>query len=192
MEHQAITEKDPKNISMLREFVKRGEMTEAAFNKYVQNDANIDGIVDVNTSTTLSSTGDKIQFNGFTPNTLSFETIRRRLAAFANDRDWNQFHTPRNLLLAMVGEVGELSELFQWRGDDGCKPGLRNWSKDERVHLGEELSDVLLYLLRLSDRCEIDLGKAVLDKLEKNKTKYPASKVRGSSRKYSEYNDNTK
>jgi dCTP diphosphatase len=125
-------------------------------------------------------------YSGFRTD-VTLEDLRVRLADFANDRDWNQYHTPRNLLLAMVGEVGELSEIFQWRGDAGCAPGLPGWKSADREHLGEEMSDVLLYLLRLADRCEVDLGRAVLRKLRKNAEKYPAAKVRGSSRKYTEY-----
>ena len=120
---------------------------------------------------------------------VSLESLRERLADFADARDWNQFHSPRNLMLAMVGEVGELSELFQWRGDDGCKPGLPSWKAEDKVHLGEELSDVLLYLIRLADRCGVDLSEAALRKLAKNAEKYPASVVRGAARKYNEYSD---
>ncbi|MBA0802747.1 hypothetical protein Gohar_013020, partial [Gossypium harknessii] len=73
-----------------------------------------------------------------------------------------------------VGEVGELSEIFQWKGE--VPKGLPDWKEEEKVHLGEELSDVLLYLVRLSDICGIDLGKAALRKVELNAVKYPASK----------------
>ncbi|MBA0859851.1 hypothetical protein Goshw_011440, partial [Gossypium schwendimanii] len=73
-----------------------------------------------------------------------------------------------------VGEVGELSEIFQWKGE--VPKGLPDWKEEEKVHLGEELSDVLLYLVRLSDICGIDLGKAALRKVELNAIKYPASK----------------
>lgn len=104
---------------------------------------------------------------------------------FANERNWNKYHTPRNLLLAMIGEVGELSELFQWRGE--VMEGLPDWSEKEKEHLGEELSDVLIYLLRLSEKCKIDLPAAVLKKISKNKEKYPPFKVWGSSKKYTEY-----
>ncbi|KAK4341498.1 hypothetical protein RND71_039999 [Anisodus tanguticus] len=95
------------------------------------------------------------------------------MADFVEERDWDQFHTPRNLLLALVGEVGELSEIFQWKGE--VPRGLPDWEEKEKQHLGEELSDVLLYLVRLSDICGIDLGKAALRKLELNAIKYPAS-----------------
>lgn len=73
-----------------------------------------------------------------------------------------------------VGEVGELSEIFQWKGE--VPKGLPDWREEEKVHLGEELSDVLLYLVRLSDICGIDLGKAALRKVDLNAIKYPVSK----------------
>lgn len=72
--------------------------------------------------------------------------------------------------------MGELSEIFQWRGE--VPRGLPGWSPAEREHLGEELSDVLLYLVRLADVCGVDIGGAVLRKLEKNAQKYPAAKCR--------------
>ncbi|KAL0340530.1 UNVERIFIED_CONTAM: hypothetical protein Sradi_4569800, partial [Sesamum radiatum] len=81
-----------------------------------------------------------------------------------------------------VGEVGELSEIFQWKGE--VPRGLPDWQEQEKQHLGEELSDVLLYLIRLSDVCGIDLGKAALRKLELNAQKYPVHLCKGSSQKY--------
>ena len=63
--------------------------------------------------------------------------------------------------------MGELSEIFQWRGDEGCAPGLPLWSEEDKVHLGEEMADVLLYLLRLADRCQVDLPAAAKRKLQR-------------------------
>jgi dCTP diphosphatase len=91
----------------------------------------------------------------------------------------------RNLLLALVGEVGELAECFQWRGEVAA--GLPGFSLAERRHVGEELSDCLLYLLRLADACGIDLAAAAAAKMEKNAAKYPAEACRGSSAKYTRY-----
>ncbi|XP_042515536.1 dCTP pyrophosphatase 1-like [Macadamia integrifolia] len=105
----------------------------------------------------------------------SLKDLSRKLEEFAKARDWEPYHSPRNLLLAMVGEVGELSEIFQWRGE--VPKGLPNWEEADKEHLGEELSDVLLYLIRLSDMCGIDLGEAANKKIVKNAIKYPASKV---------------
>ncbi|KAJ6842359.1 dCTP pyrophosphatase 1-like [Iris pallida] len=104
------------------------------------------------------------------------------MADFAKERDWDQFHSPRNLLLALVGEVGELSEIFQWKGE--VPKGLPDWKEEEKEHLGEELSDVLLYLVRLSDICGVDLGRAALRKVELNAKKYPISHCKGSSMKH--------
>ena len=118
---------------------------------------------------------------------VTLESLRQDQAAFAAARDWDQFHTPRNVLLAMVGEVGELSELFQWRGDAGCGVDLPSWSENDKTHLGEEMADVLLYLVRLADRCGVDLPAVAKAKLEKNKHKYPADKCRGSAAKYTAY-----
>ena len=94
-------------------------------------------------------------------------------------------HTPRNLILALVGEVGELAECFQWKGE--VTNGLPEMTEAEKVHVGEEMSDVLLYLIRLSDVCGINLSKAVVSKLAKNSLKYQVSACKGSSAKYTEY-----
>ncbi|KAI3794892.1 hypothetical protein L1987_37533 [Smallanthus sonchifolius] len=115
---------------------------------------------------------------------VSLSELKKKMAEFAKERDWDQFHTPRNLLLALVGEVGELSEIFQWKGE--VPRGLLGWEDEEKQHLGEELSDVLLYLVRLSDICGVDLGKAVLRKLEINATKYPVKLSKGSSKKHNQ------
>ncbi|THU49734.1 hypothetical protein C4D60_Mb06t12660 [Musa balbisiana] len=119
---------------------------------------------------------------------VTLESLRRKMADFARERDWEQFHSPRNLLLALVGEVGELSEIFQWKGE--VPRGLPDWEEEEKQHLGEELSDVLLYLVRLSDICGVDLGKAALRKLELNALKYPVQLCKGSSRKHTRYSSN--
>ncbi|KAK6937874.1 NTP pyrophosphohydrolase MazG, putative catalytic core [Dillenia turbinata] len=102
---------------------------------------------------------------------VTLELLKQKMADFTKERNWERFHSPRNLLLALVGEVGELSEIFQWKGE--VPKGLPEWEEEEKVHLGEELSDVLLYLVRLSDVCGVDLGKAALRKIELNAIKYP-------------------
>ncbi|KAL3716133.1 hypothetical protein ACJRO7_007838 [Eucalyptus globulus] len=104
---------------------------------------------------------------------VTLDLLKQKMAEFSKEREWDKFHSPRNLLLALVGEVGELSEIFQWKGE--VPKGLPDWKEEERVHLGEELSDVLLYLVRLSDVCGIDLGRAALRKVELNALKYPVS-----------------
>ncbi|XP_042438312.1 dCTP pyrophosphatase 1-like [Zingiber officinale] len=123
---------------------------------------------------------------------VTLESLRKKMADFARERDWEQFHSPRNLLLALVGEVGELSEIFQWKGE--VAKGLPDWGEEEKQHLGEELSDVLLYLVRLSDMCGVDLGEAALRKLDLNAAKYPVHLCKASSMKrtynYSGANEN--
>lgn len=86
---------------------------------------------------------------------------------------------------SQVGEVGELSEIFQWCGE--VRPGLPDFSPEKVQHVGEELSDCLLYLVRLADRCGIDLAAAALAKIRKNEAKYPADACKGSSAKYTAY-----
>ena len=85
---------------------------------------------------------------------VTLERLRGAMAAFVAEREWERFHTPRNVLLALVGEVGEVAELFQWRGEVG--EGLPGWTPGDVAHVGEELSDVLLYLVRLAHLCRVD------------------------------------
>ncbi|KAI3987399.1 hypothetical protein MKX01_042403 [Papaver californicum] len=105
---------------------------------------------------------------------VSLEDLRQKMVDFAKERDWEKYHSPRNLLLALVGEVGELSECFQWKGE--VPKGLPDWKEEEKEHLGEELSDVLLYLVQLSHYCGIDLGKAALRKVHLNAIKHPVNR----------------
>ncbi|KAM4585271.1 glutamyl-tRNA(Gln) amidotransferase subunit B, mitochondrial [Odontesthes bonariensis] len=148
----------------------------------------------VNGADTGSSSHSKLQNGGAVePQRFTFspeptmEDIRRRQAEFTDERDWNKFHQPRNLLLAMVGEVGEVAELFQWRGE--VAEGLPDWTESEREQLAHELSDVLIYLVELAEKCRVDLPQAVLRKMALNRLKYPANKVHGSAKKYTEYKD---
>jgi len=113
------------------------------------------------------------------------EYLSDRVRAFAEARDWTQFHTVRNLILALVGEVGELAAEIQWIGDDGISVALRDPAKRETV--SAELADVFNYLLRIADVLEVDLGSALLEKLEVNEKRYPRDKARGSSAKYTDY-----
>ncbi|XP_020584900.1 dCTP pyrophosphatase 1-like isoform X2 [Phalaenopsis equestris] len=103
---------------------------------------------------------------------VGLKELSKKLQRFAEERDWEQYHSPRNLLLAMVGE---LSEIFMWRGE--VAKGLPNWKESDKQHLGEELSDVLLYLIRLADICGIDLGDAATKKIVKNAIKYPSKSI---------------
>lgn len=113
---------------------------------------------------------------------VTLKDLQKKMAEFSRERDWDQFHSPRNLLLALVGEVGELSEIFQWKGE--VPKGLPDWDEADKEHLGEELSDVLLYLVRLADICGVDLGDAALRKFNKNALKYPVQRSTASTPGY--------
>ena len=106
--------------------------------------------------------------------------LRERLRAFAAERDWDQFHNPKNLAMALAGEAGELMEHFQWLTFEQAA-ALAPDAKDE---VALEAADVLLYLVRLCDKCGIDLAAAAESKLEINAQKYPADKARGQMTKY--------
>ena len=92
---------------------------------------------------------------------LTLEQIRQMHDDFVMKRNWEQFHQPRNILLALIGELGEIAENFQWKPDSYCDNGLTKWTEKERNALADELSDVLIYLIRLSDRCRIDVSKTI-------------------------------
>lgn len=102
---------------------------------------------------------------------LDVNALVAALQQFADERDWQAFHTPRNLVLALTGEVGELAEIFQWLTDEQAA-GLPQDPQGYR-HLQEEIADVLLYLVRLAAVMKIDLNQAVADKMVKNAIKYP-------------------
>lgn len=113
-----------------------------------------------------------------TPPTL--EHLRERVAAFAAERDWDQFHNPKNLAMALAGEAGELLEHFQWLTFDEAA----NLPRSTRDEVALECADVLLFLLRLADKLDIDLVAAAEKKLELNALKYPIEKSRGNATKY--------
>ncbi len=112
--------------------------------------------------------------------------LREVVRQFAEERDWDQFHTPKNLSSALCVEAAELLEHFQWleRGD------AAELGPNQLEQVRHEMADVLVYLVRLADKLDVDLHAAVLEKMVLNRAKYPADKVRGDSRKYSEYPEN--
>lgn len=108
----------------------------------------------------------------------SLEDIALELRRFAADRDWEKFHTTKNLLLALVGEVGELAAELQWLTEEEILEGGHDGA------IADELADVALYLIRLSDVLKVDLSSAIHKKLAENASKYPVEKARGRSLKY--------
>jgi NTP pyrophosphatase (non-canonical NTP hydrolase) len=109
--------------------------------------------------------------------------LRDRIRAFVRERDWEQFHNPKNLAMALAVEAAELMEQFQWlTPDESAVP-----DDERRQRIEDELADVLVYLVRMADRLDVDLLAAGSRKLEHNARKYPADQVRGQARKYDEY-----
>lgn len=102
---------------------------------------------------------------------MDIKKLQKHLQNFAEDRNWEQFHTPKNLTMAMVIEAGELMEIFQWLTPEQSK--LKNLGPEKYQHSREEIADVFTYLIRLADKLEIDLEKAFWEKMEKNGEKYP-------------------
>ena len=111
------------------------------------------------------------------------EELRGRINNFANERDWNQFHSPKNLSMALVVEAGELVEQFQWLKESESY----DLSKEKLAAVEEEIADIFVYLIRIAHQLDIDLMSAAKKKIELNESKYPAEIVRGSARKYTEY-----
>lgn len=112
-----------------------------------------------------------------------FEQIRQCVDNFARERDWDQFHSPKNLVMALSVEVAELMEVFQWLSEQQS----RNLTAEQSAAVAHEIADIQVYLVRIADKLKIDIGAAVNAKMRINAEKYPADKVRGSARKYSDY-----
>jgi dCTP diphosphatase len=113
---------------------------------------------------------------------LDVSELQSILRSFASERDWEQFHTPKNLSMALAGEAGELVAVLQWMTDDQAFGALRD-DEGVRHQLSDELADVLIYLVRLADVSGIDLDGAVTAKVERNAVRYAADEVRGSIEK---------
>lgn len=111
------------------------------------------------------------------------EAIKLKLRNFAKDRDWDQFHSPKNLSMALIAEAAELVEHFQWLTEEQSN----NLSVDKLGEVEKELADIQIYLIRISDKLGINLFEAVNNKMKINEEKYPPEKVKGSAKKYTEY-----
>ena len=100
---------------------------------------------------------------------MDIESIKRTLATFSEKRNWDQYHSPKNLAIALSVEVSELLEIFQWLTEEQSK----NLSKEQMQHTEEEIADIVIYVLNLCRKLDIDLEKAILSKIESNAIKYP-------------------
>jgi|TARA_B100001964_G_C14082967_1_gene531198 NTP pyrophosphatase (non-canonical NTP hydrolase) len=112
---------------------------------------------------------------------MNIKEIQEKLSKFAEERDWDQFHSPKNLVMALTSEVGELTELFQWltEGQSSIKDDS---SKTDEIR--QEIADIFIYLLRLADKLDIDIEEAVREKIEINAKKYPIDLAKGNATKY--------
>jgi NTP pyrophosphatase (non-canonical NTP hydrolase) len=115
---------------------------------------------------------------------MSIDGLQGKLREFTSERDWERFHTPKNLVMALAGEAGELVAVFQWLSPDESSDAMAEPSHAERVR--DEIADVFAYLLRLADVLGIDLEAALAAKMIKNAQKYPVHAARGSGRKYTD------
>lgn len=113
----------------------------------------------------------------------SLESLRLRLAAFAAARDWDQFHSPKNLSMALIAETAELVEHFQWLSESAS----RSLAPAKLAEVRLELADILIYLIRIADKLGVDLIAAANDKIALNEQRYPAERVRGDARRAKEY-----
>jgi NTP pyrophosphatase (non-canonical NTP hydrolase) len=119
------------------------------------------------------------QQNG--PNNVNIDEIQARLADFAKERDWEQFHSPKNLSMALAGEAGELLEIFQWLTEEQSQQS--SLTETQLSAATEELADILIYALRLADRLDINLQDAISKKIEKNALRYTVEAAKGSAAK---------
>lgn len=113
---------------------------------------------------------------------MNIDEIKNRLAGFARERDWEQFHSPKNLSMALAVEAAELLEIFQWLTEEQSIR-IRDNEK-EMALISEEIADIFIYLVRLADKVGVDIEQAVMKKIELNELKYPKDIVKGSAAKY--------
>ena len=114
---------------------------------------------------------------------MDLQTLKQQLRDFADSRDWNQFHSPKNLAMALSVEAAEIVEHFQWLTQEQS----RNLPQDKLDEVASELADTFLYLVRLADKLDIDLLSAAQAKIALNGKKYPVEQSRGNARKYTEF-----
>lgn len=115
---------------------------------------------------------------------MNTEAIQKKIRQFVEERDWEKYHTPKNLAMALAGECGELLEIFQWLTPEESQELMKDPKKAKQVQ--HELADIMVYVLRLADKLEISLSDAIDEKLNLNAQKYPVHLSKGSSKKYTD------
>ena len=114
---------------------------------------------------------------------ITLQDLKERMATFVRERDWEQFHNPKNLSMSIAIEAGELMEHFQWLTEQQSK----QLDAEALQEIGEELADIVIYSLSMANYLQLDLSATVLAKMAKNRLKYPKDQVRGKSHKYTYY-----
>ena len=114
---------------------------------------------------------------------MNIDEIQKRLDKFAKDRDWDKFHSPKNLVMALSVEVAELVEIFQWSNSGGLEE-IEDLNTRKKIE--EEIADIFIYLIKISGKLNVDLTKIINEKIDKNEKKYPVDKSYGSSKKSTE------
>ncbi len=116
---------------------------------------------------------------------LDIKKLKQTIEEFANEREWKQFHNPKNLAMALSVEASELVEIFQWLNfDEASKVAF---DPEKKIRVADELSDIIVYAVRMAGILEIDLPKSIESKIAKNRAKYPVELAKGSAKKYNEY-----
>lgn len=114
----------------------------------------------------------------------TIEELKNKVREFCEERDWDQFHNPKELAIGISTEANELLQIFRFKSENDMKKLM---SSDKKVEVEEELADVFYFVLRFAQMNEIDLSAAVVNKIDKNNKKYPVEKVKGCNKKYNEY-----
>lgn len=115
---------------------------------------------------------------------INVEKINEEVESFIKERDWDQFHSIKNLAMALSVEISELVEIFQWLKESESN-NIAN-DLDMKIKVEEEIADIFVYLMRIAIKSDVDIEEAVLKKLKKNAEKYPVDKAKGSAKKYTE------
>ena len=115
--------------------------------------------------------------------TFDYAKINLMIQDFVTKREWDQFHSPKNLSMALSVEASELLEIFQWMGEEESK----SLDESKMKHVEQELADITYYVLLMASKLNVNLEKAMIEKMALNESKYPANKSQGSSKKYDEY-----
>jgi dCTP diphosphatase len=114
---------------------------------------------------------------------LKMKELIKEIREFARERDWDQFHSPKNLAMALIVEVSEIVEHFQWLTEEQS----RNLSSKQIEEIKDEIADVLIYLMNFTDKLGVDPTSAVKEKIKKNRIKYPIEKAKGTAKKYTQF-----